>query len=57
MSRTPYAETEALLALMESRSDDVDRIVGAMTAREQRDLQAHLRDLDRIVGATEPTTL
>lgn len=39
MSQTPYAETEALLAVLEGRSDDARKMVAAMYPGEARNLR------------------
>ena len=55
--QTPYAETEALLAVLEDDRQQAVAIVGDMTVREQGELQQTLRRLIRIVDETAPRVL
>lgn len=57
MARTPYAETEVLLAFLEGRDEDGERIVGEMTQREQNSFARALRRNLAAVEAATPFNL
>lgn len=57
MARTPYTETECLLAVMEDDSERATELASGMTRGEQAEFLSHLRRTMQIVEDAEPTIL
>ena len=57
MARTPYAETEVLLAILDGDEEKAAALIGAMTAFEQHVLREALDNTLAVVDETPPTVL
>lgn len=54
---TTYMETELLLAVMEERIDDAEKIAGQMLEGEQSKLLYHLAGATEILMSTPPANI
>lgn len=57
MTATPYAETECLLAVLNDNETRAAEIASAMTAREQDEFIARLRQTIAVVESADPEVL